>query len=89
MSLDYASSGLFFPSSPRQSPSCPSCCQRYAGVWNLVADEVVVKQEIAHAACIDSVQGISLDKDLLPFTARTLPEDAHRMLSIVDLDTYH
>ena len=56
----------------------------------LAAQEVVVDLKVAAHACVDSLQGISPVKGLLPFAgiARTWTEGAHGMLSIVDLDAH-
>ena len=55
------------------------------------ADEVVVEQEVACDACIDSLQCVSPHLCLLPFSGatRTRAEDAHGVLAIVDLDANH
>ena len=52
------------------------------------AQEVVVEQKVATHAHIESLQGVSPVKGLLPFLgiARTWTESAHGMLSIVDFD---
>ena len=54
------------------------------------AQEVVVELKVAAHACVDSLQGISPVKGLLPFAgiARTWTEGAHGMLAIVDLDAH-
>ena len=54
------------------------------------AQEMVVELKVAAHACVDSLQGISPVKGLLPFAgiARTWTEGAHGMLAIVDLDAH-
>ena len=55
------------------------------------AQEVVVEQKVATHAHIESLQGVSPVKGLLPFpgVARTWTEGAHGMLSIVDFDAHN
>ena len=51
-----------------------------------VVEEVVVEQKVASHACVDSLQGVSQVKNLLPFpgVAQTWTEDAYGMLSVVE-----
>ena len=56
----------------------------------LAAQELVVELKVAAHACVDSLQGVSPVKGLLPFAgvARTWTEGAHGMLAIIDLDAH-
>ena len=66
----------------------PSDARMHGG---FAAEEVVVEQRVAFHTCVDLLQGVSSVKKLLPFpgVAQTWTEDAHGMLSIVDLEAHH
>ena len=50
------------------------------------AEEVVVNHKVASHECIDSLQGVSPIKNLLPFpgVAQTWTEDVNEMFSVVE-----
>ena len=54
------------------------------------ADEMVVEQEVASDACVDSLQGVSPSMCLRPYSSvvQTRTEDAKEIFWVVDFDAY-